>query len=148
MGRGFQWLQDYSEHARRVVIVTENPCPCYFEHVWNRSPAALVLGRDAQQVTLALETVFEGRRYRNIPVYNGPLTPTERKVLHHTAHGLESKGIALLMGTELGTVRNQISSLQHKLQAKYPHLRLENRTHLTMYYWGLWIPIKKMSKDV
>ncbi len=146
-GHGLEWLKRYPNIAGQLVIVTENTCACYLEWIWDQNPAALVCGRDARQITLALETVSDRQRFRNTPAYMGLLTPTERKVLHHAAHGLTNGEIATLLKSQEGTTRNQLSSLQHKLQAKYPNLWLENRTHLTMYYWGLWIPLKRNFVD-
>lgn len=55
---------------------------------------------------------------RALPAGNVPpamLTPREREIALHVAHGLRNRDIALVLGTSVNTVRNQVAALFEKL---------------------------------
>lgn len=114
------------------VVVTDNPCPEYWEDLGSFSPRGLLAGgHSAQHVTEALGRISSGEVFRHTPQHNSPLTCLERRLLRHSAQGWENKRIAQELGLNEGTVRNGLSRVFQKLGC-------ENRTQLALYYWGLW----------
>ncbi|WP_041330543.1 LuxR C-terminal-related transcriptional regulator [Roseiflexus castenholzii] len=80
---------------RQVVVVTHNPCPEYWDDLWEFRPAIL---RASQCRLPALERALidaaAGRRARLTPPHASPLTPAERAVLRAIAHGRTNQQIA------------------------------------------------------
>jgi DNA-binding NarL/FixJ family response regulator len=65
------------------------------------------------------------------------LTSAETFVIRLVAHGLENKEIARELHLCEGTVKNRVASSLEKLKIAHPNVRLENRVHLALLYWGV-----------
>lgn len=114
------------------VVVTDNPCPEYWEDLWSCSPHGLLAGgHSAQHVIDALVRATSGEFFRHTPHQDSSLTCLERRLLRRSAQGWENRRIAQELGLNEGTVRNGLSRVFQKLG-------VENRTQLALYYWGLW----------
>ena len=114
------------------VVVTDNPCPEYWEDLWSLSPRGLLAGgNSALSVTNALRHVISGGFLRSTPEHRSSLTRLERSLLQYNAQGWDNKRIAKELELSDGTIRNALSRVFQKLG-------FENRTQLALYYWGLW----------
>lgn len=117
---------------RPVVVVTHNPCPEYWDDLWEFRPAILLAG---QGHPLALERALidatAGRRARLTPPHASPLTPAERAVLRAIAHGRTNQQIA----QDLRLSARRIANLATEV---YRKLRLPGRSAAILYYWGRW----------
>jgi DNA-binding NarL/FixJ family response regulator len=118
--------------SREWVIVTDNPCPEYWEDLWDYSPRGLLAGGHCvEELANALSQASAGESFRRTPFHNRSLTYIERRLMHYSAQGWENRRIALKLNLNEGTVRNGLSRVFHKLG-------FENRTQMALYYWGLW----------
>lgn len=134
---GFALQELEKADANVWIVVTDNPCPEYWEDLWSFSPRGLLAGgHSARYVIEALNYTTFGEPFRHTPQYNNLLTHLERQLLNLSAHGWENKRIAKKMDLSEGTVRNGLSRIFQKLN-------LKNRTQLALYYWGLWHLIDK-----
>lgn len=114
------------------VIVTDNPCPEYWEDLWAFGPRGLLAGgHSVQHLADALGRAAAGESFRSIPQHDSSLTCLERRLLRFSAQGWENKRIAQEFGLNEGIVRNGLSRVFQKLG-------FENRTQVALYYWGLW----------
>lgn len=119
-----------------AVVVTDSPCPEYWEDLWGQRPAALLAGGcSVADMASALKRASAGESFRHTPRQQSHLTPTERRLLQLTAMGLENKRIACELHVTEGTVKNGLGRI-------YLKLGLTNRTQLALYYWGLWTLIE------
>ncbi|WP_245872988.1 LuxR C-terminal-related transcriptional regulator [Deinococcus planocerae] len=124
------------------VVVTDNPCPEYWEDLWSFSPRALLAGGyNTAHVAHALGRAAPKRFYRHTPLHDSSLTCVERRLLRSNAQGWENKRIAQELGLNEGTVRNGLSRIFQKLG-------VDNRTQLALYYWGLWHPLERWPGSV
>lgn len=129
---GFALQTLIRESPRVWLVVTDNPCPEYWEDLWSLSPQVLLAGgHSALNVVNALDRTISGESFRQTPHYDNPLTHIERQLLQYSAQGWGNKRIAQKINLTEGTVKNGLSRVFQKLN-------LENRTQLALYYWGLW----------
>ena len=119
------------EHPQaRTIVVTENPCPEYWEDLWDLEPAGLVAGiRVDTQLADAMARVARGERVRLTPPAATSLTPRERAMLHYVAYGWENQRIAQQLHVEEKTVLNTLVRV-------YAKLGVANRVEAALYYWG------------
>ena len=136
-GSAFQTLR--TDGARGAVVVTDNPCPEYWEDLWQQHPAALLAGGcSVAEMAGALGRAYAGETFRRTPSQESRLTASERRLLQLTALGLENKRIARELHVTEGTVKNGLGRV-------YLKLGLTNRTQLALYYWGLWVWLEGFS---
>jgi DNA-binding NarL/FixJ family response regulator len=113
-----------------VVVLTENPCPEYWDDVWDLQPAGLLVGIPGEGILNdALRRVVRGERCRLTPGNASQLTATERTLLRAVAHGWDNRRIAQQLHIEDKTVRNTLTRI-------YAKLNVGNRVQATLYYWG------------
>ncbi len=121
--------------ARPSIIVTDNPCPEYWEDLWDRGPTVLVAGKNITMGELAkfalkADALFEaGKRVKETPFYQSTLTKAERKVFWWAVQGqgLTNAEIAKQMYLSEQTVINHLRSIYSKLD-------LSKRLQLVLYY--------------
>lgn len=119
--------------------MTDNPCPEYWDDLWDLKPNVLLAGSySLADVVQALSCASRGERLRRTPYHQTPLTPAERAILHHCAMALKSKEIAEKLGISERTVQNALSSI-------YGKLGLRNRAGAILYYWGMGHLIPKLA---
>jgi len=115
-----------------AVVVSDNPCPEYWEDLWDFDPCALLVGgHNLPDIVKALTRVQAGEVFRQMPHHDSPLTVGERQLLRAAASGLENKQVACEQQLSVGTVKNGLNRVFEKLG-------LKNRTQAALYYWGLW----------
>lgn len=126
-------LQHLLEHpTENLVVLTDNPCPEYWEDLWSLSPRALLVGgHSVADIDKALARAQAGETFQQVPRHHSPLTVCERRLLRLAATGLDNKDIANALGVKVGTVKNGLNRVFEKLH-------LNNRTQAALYYWGLW----------
>jgi DNA-binding CsgD family transcriptional regulator len=120
---------------RISIIITDNPCPQYWEDLWDRSPTILIAGRNfdvSHLVNLALKadkTFGKGERIKETPYYQSSLSKAERKVFWWAVQGegFSNEEIAKRTFLSVQTVSNHLRSI-------YSKLRVEGRTQLVLYY--------------
>lgn len=116
----------------QLVVVTDNPCPEYWEDLWSFQPRGLLAGgHSVENLAEALRETHLGEPLRRTPEHDSPLTCMERRLLRYSAQGWENRRIAQELDVNEGTVRNGLSRVFQKLG-------FENRTQVALYYWGLW----------
>lgn len=121
-----------NDTAENTVVVTDNPCPEYWEDLRELQPRVLLVGgHNIPEVAEALERAQAGEHFQRLPCHDSPLTCTERMLLRYSAMGWENKRIAREFNLTEGTVKNGLNRVFHKLD-------FDNRTQLALYYWGLW----------
>lgn len=119
-------------HAQEWVVVTDNPCPEYWEDLGSFWPRGLLAGgHSIEELAEALNRADSGECFRRTPQHDSPLTCIERRLLRYSAMGWENRRIAQELKLHEGTVRNGLSRIFQKLG-------FENRTQIALYYWGLW----------
>lgn len=97
-----------------VTVVTmrgEALSTVYFGWTGTARPSRRAL--DAMRAALPILALGE-RLHADTPVCHVGLSPRERQVLGMLVRGLTNKEIATLLGTALGTVKNQVASLLRK----------------------------------
>jgi DNA-binding NarL/FixJ family response regulator len=123
-------LEVAEELARRsvpskVIILTTFARPGYFERALKIGVHGYLLkDGEIDELADAIRKVMEGKRvfspdltYDVIREEN-PLTPREQEILRLAARGKTTKEITAELFLSLGTVRNYISEIIHKLDAK------------------------------
>lgn len=116
----------------QLLVVTDNPCPEYWEDLWSFQPRGLLAGgHSVEDLAEALRRIQGGEVLRDVPQHDQVLTCMERRLLRHSAQGWENRRIAQELDLNEGTVRNGLSRVFQKLG-------FENRTQVALYYWGLW----------
>ncbi|MBB6098192.1 DNA-binding NarL/FixJ family response regulator [Deinobacterium chartae] len=131
-GYALEELPRVREAVNRVVVVTDSPCPEYWEDLWDLGAGGL-LAEDVRmaEVGPALELVLSGQRLRRTPPRLTQLTVAERALLRCNALGWNNRRIAQALGLNERTIKNGLSRI-------YEKLGLENRTQAALYYWGMW----------
>lgn len=126
-------LQELAENdPSEWVVVTDNPCPEYWEDLWTCWPRGLLAGgHRVEELAEALHHASLGESVRRTPHHDSPLTCIERRLLRYSAQGWENRRITQELALSEGTVRNGLCRVFEKLG-------FENRTQAALYYWGLW----------
>jgi DNA-binding NarL/FixJ family response regulator len=121
------------------IVMTSNPCSEYQADLLGFGAKAVVspIGNNSA-LFQAIRAVAKLEPFQNTLPKSSNLTPTECRVLRLIANGLENKEIARALGSCDSTVRNQVSTILNKVSSTYGDLKLENRTHLALFYWGVW----------
>ncbi len=127
------------QYHRNVIGMTSNPCHEYQANLLEFGAKAVV-SPVGNNTTLfqAIQAVAKLEPFQSVLPPSAQLTATERRILHLIANGLENKEIARTVRSSDNTVRNQVSVILDKISSSHPELKLENRTQLTLYYWGMW----------
>ena len=121
------------------IVMTSNPCGEYQADLLEFGAKAIVSPVGNNTVLFqAIHAVAKLEPFRSVLPTLAQLTPTERRILRLIANGLENKEIARALGSCDSTVRNQVSVVLNKISSTHPELKLENRTHLALYFWGMW----------
>ena len=129
-GFAVQQLQSMEHPPAQVVVVANNPCPEYWEDLWDLQPAALVFDvRIDQTLADAITIVARGERYRLTPPVSSALTSIERTLLRYVARGWDNRHIARRLDLEEKSVRN-------RLTRGYAKLKVPKRGQGALYYWG------------
>ncbi|GAE08665.1 two-component response regulator [Paenibacillus sp. JCM 10914] len=109
----------------RVMILTTFARPGYFERAVEAGVQGYLLKDEpSERLAEAIRRVMEGRREVSPELVFGtvrnanPLTEREREVLRLAADGNSSNDIAAQLHLSYGTVRNYMSEILGKLQAK------------------------------
>jgi len=132
LGFGLHTLQTTLIRSHDLIIVTQNPCPEYWDDLCDFQPGAVVLENNlARDLECAFAAIECCKCYRTIPLASSRLTLTERKVLRLLACGLSNPQIADKTGVQHKTIRNVLTTI-------YEKLGVENRTDALLYYWGTW----------
>lgn len=123
-------LEILGQTDRRIIVTTNNPCPEYWEDVWDFHPAILLVSDCMhRELETAMTQAARGQRYRMTPQYTSRLTPCERAVLRSVARGQSNQQIANLVGVSPKRVANTLTVVYEKLQ-------LSGRVAASLYYWG------------
>ncbi len=129
-GFALQQLSALAAHTNQVIVVTENPCPEYWEDLWELGPCGLVVGATFDQLLVdTVAAVARGERCRVVPPAISPLTAAERTLLRQVAYGWDNRQIAVQLHVQEKTVRNTLTHI-------YAKLHLANRVQAALYYWG------------
>lgn len=116
----------------QCIVITDNPCPEYWDDLWDLRPRALLAGgHSLDELINAINRVFKGEIFRKTPFYETPLTIRERQCLMLCARGLNNAEIAAALGVKKRTVKNYLTYV-------YDKLNLKNREQAILYYWGMW----------
>jgi DNA-binding NarL/FixJ family response regulator len=121
------------------IVMTSNPCSEYQADLLEFGAKAVVspIGNN-NTLFQAIHAVAKLEPFHSTLPKSSNLTPTERRVLRLIANGQENKEIARTIGSGDNTVRNQVSTILSKISSTHQDLKLENRTHLALFYWGMW----------
>ncbi len=129
-GFAFQQLAMGEFGQAQVIVVTHNPCPDYFENLWDLRPGGLLAAEQIGAGLMeALAEVARGGRYRRMPPTRSSLTFAERALLHRVACGWNNHRIARDLHVEDKTVRNTLTRV-------YGKVGVSNRVQAALYYWG------------
>lgn len=129
---GFAMSELPEVEASRTLIATDNPCPEYWDDLWQMEPQVLLVrGTTLEGIVKALKQAVRGESFKRTPSASSLLSKKERSILRLCAFGFDTSEIAQRLYLEPRTVRNYLSSILKKLE-------LSNRTQLPLYYWGLW----------
>ncbi len=121
------------------IVMTSNPCGEYQANLLEFGAKAVVSPVGNNNTLLqAIRAVARLEPFQNNLPESSNLTPAERRILRLIANGLENKEIARALGSSDSTIRNQVSTVLSKISSTHPNLRLENRTQLALFYWGMW----------
>jgi DNA-binding CsgD family transcriptional regulator len=120
---------------RISIIITDNPCPEYWEDLWERGPTVLIAGRNfsvSHLINLAQKAdkaFAKGGRMKETPYYQSSLSKAERKVFWWAVQSevLSNEEIAKRTFLSVQTVSNHLRSI-------YSKLRVVGRTQLVLYY--------------
>jgi DNA-binding CsgD family transcriptional regulator len=115
------------------IIITSNPCPEYWEDLWDLAPTALIAGNKSfAEVMQVIYRAAEGERNKVTPFYQQKLTLKERKILSLCAQGYFDKEIAEHLKQNQQTISNCLKIIYDKL-----NLSERNRTSAALYHWGV-----------
>lgn len=129
---GFAMKEITKVERSRSVVVTDNPCPEYWEDFWEMDPQVLLAGGTLlAEIRTVLEQAARGESFKRTPVARSQLSTSERKVLQLCAAGLDTHAIALELNIKKHTARNYLSQVFEKLS-------VTNRVEVSLYYWGMW----------
>ena len=128
------------------IVITSNPCGEYQADLLEFGAKAVVspIGNNTE-LFQAIRAVAKLEPFHSSLPKSAHLTPTERRVLRLIANGLENKEIACALGSSDSTIRNQATIVLAKISSTHPNLRLENRTQLALFYWGMWQSLTECS---
>jgi DNA-binding CsgD family transcriptional regulator len=127
------------QHYPNPIVMTSNPCGEYQADLLEFGAKAVVspIGNNST-LFQAVQAVAQLECFQSNLPESSNLTPAERRILRLIANGLENKEIARAFGSSDSTIRNQVSTVLSKVSSTHPNLRLENRTQLALFYWGMW----------
>jgi DNA-binding CsgD family transcriptional regulator len=127
------------QHHPNPIVMTSNPCGEYQADLLEFGAKAVIspVGNNTS-LFQAIQAVAKLEPFKNNLPELSSLTPAERRILRLIANGLENKEIARALGSGDSTIRNQVTTVLSKISSTHPNLRLENRTQLALFYWGLW----------
>ncbi len=129
-GFAFQQLERRDFGQAQVIVATHNPCPDYWEDLWDLQPAGLLAAELIEAgLKEVLDQVARGGRYRRMPPTRSSLTLAERALLHRVACGWNNQRIARDLHVEDKTVRNSLTRV-------YGKVGVSNRVQAALYYWG------------
>ena len=129
-GFAFQQLARRDFGQAQAIVVTHNPCPDYWEDLWDLQPAGLLIADQLEAGLMeVLDQVARGGRHRRVPPARSFLTLTERALLHRVACGWDNHRIARDLHVEDKTVRNSLTRV-------YGKVGVSNRVQAALYYWG------------
>lgn len=129
---GFAMKELAEVDCSRSVVITDNPCPEYWEDLWDMKPQVLLArGTLLAEIQTALEQAVRGESFRRTPNALSKLNKSERKVLQLCAAGFETDAIAAKLNLKSRTARNYLSQIFEKLDIK-------SRVEIPLYYWGMW----------
>ncbi len=115
-GFAFQQLARRDFGRDQVVVVTHNPCPDYWEDLWDLQPAGLLVADQVEAGLIeVLDQVARGGRHRRVPPTRSFLTLSERALLHRVACGWDNQRIARDLHLEDKTVRNSLTRVYGKV---------------------------------
>jgi len=138
---GFALRELRTHRLSPVVVMTENPCPEYWEDLWRLEPTVLLAGSHSLgDLMRAADRAGNGQRYRETPETDSLLSKREQAVMRLCAMGLDNQIIADRLGLSERSVRNNLDRICRKLG-------LENRAQVTLYYWGLWQWLERGDRE-
>lgn len=122
-----------SAHLREPgsLIVTQHPCPEYWEDLWDLGAGGLLVGNPGvEHLADAGRALAAGQRWRCAPATRSALKPRERVMLRCLALGWTNERIGLHLDWSEKTVRNKLTHL-------FAALGVGGRNEAALYYWGL-----------
>jgi DNA-binding CsgD family transcriptional regulator len=127
------------QRPQNTIVMTSNPCSEYQADLLEFGAKAVIspVGNNTALFQAILQ-VAKGETFKTTLPKSSKLTPTERRVLRLLANGLENKEVARALGSCEATVRNHVTRILEKISYTHEDLKLENRTHLALFYWGMW----------
>lgn len=122
---GLEAAEHLMDHDCKVIILTTFLRPGYFERAKKASVRGYLL-KDSPSETLAqsIRQIMKGKRIYSPELIevafelDNPLTKREQEIVQHLADGEPTKNIAEKLNLSNGTVRNYVSIVLDKLDAK------------------------------
>lgn len=122
---GLEAAEHLMDHTCKVIILTTFLRPGYFERAKKANVRGYLL-KDSPSETLAqsIRQIMKGKRVYSPELIevafelDNPLTEREREIVQHLAEGEPTKTIAEKLNLSNGTVRNYVSIVLDKLDAK------------------------------
>lgn len=122
---GLEAAEHLMEHECKVIILTTFLRPGYFERAKKANVSGYLL-KDSPSENLAqsIRQIMKGKRIYSPELIevafelDNPLTKREREIVQHLAEGEPTKTIAEKLNLSNGTVRNYVSIVLDKLDAK------------------------------
>ncbi len=109
----------------KVIILTTFARPGYFERALEADVAGYLLkDRSVEELAQSIRKIVKGKKEFDHELIlksfkdDNPLTDREREILRYSAQGYTYKEIAHTLFLSAGTVRNYMSEILQKLQAK------------------------------
>jgi DNA-binding CsgD family transcriptional regulator len=122
--------------SKTSIIITDNPCPEYWEDLWDRKPTLLIAGKNIGAIDLfnyaiKADTAFtKVKRMKETPHYEVKLTQAQRKIFRLA---VQPEGFSIAEMAKLnGNCKEQ--TIRNHLQEIYNRLDIKNRTQLVLYY--------------
>lgn len=123
-------LPTLSGDDSRLVIVTYNSCPEYWEDLWDLEPDILLVNPVGRQdFKEPIARAASGQNYRITPRYTTQLNRTERRMLQLVAQGWHNRAIADELCVQEKTIANALTRIFNKLN-------VSSRMEAILYYWG------------
>ena len=122
---GLEAAERLMDHECKVIILTTFLRPGYFERAKKANVRGYLL-KDSPSETLAqsIRQIMKGKRIYSPELIevafelDNPLTKREQEIVQHLADGEPTKKIAETLNLSNGTVRNYVSIVLDKLDAK------------------------------
>lgn len=122
---GLEAAEHLMDHECKVIILTTFLRPGYFERAKKANVRGYLL-KDSPSETLAqsIRQIMKGKRIYSPELIevafelDNPLTKREQEIVQHLADGEPTKTIAEKLNLSNGTVRNYVSIVLDKLDAK------------------------------